>query len=152
MLNHLKHHFIGMTFDVLIINTLLTITGLYIAGYIYHHKKHLKAMICAPHHGCDKVIHSSFSRLLNIDNSLLGMIYYGSMLAAIIILFLFNNILPPQSSAVLLMIAILAAVYSWVLVGIMIFNLKNKCLWCLGSWVVSNILVLTLWCNYVTYR
>lgn len=137
---------------MLIINIFLTLIGLYIAGYIYHHKKHLKAMVCAPHHGCDNVIHSPYSKLLHIDNSVLGMLYYGSMFVAVVILFLFNNILPAQSSAVLAMIAILGAIYSWILVAIMIFALKNKCYWCLGSWAVSNVLAVTLWCNYVIYR
>jgi len=141
-----------MNFDVLIVNIFLTVTGLYIAGYIWHHKKHQKAMVCAPHHGCDNVIHSSYSKLLKIDNSVLGMLYYGSMLAAVIILFFFNNILPSQSGMILALIAIFGAVYSWILIGIMIFSLKNKCYWCLGSFAVANLLAITLWCNYLIFR
>lgn len=140
-----------MNFDVLIINIFLSLTGLYIAGYIYHHKIHLKAMICAPHHGCDNVIHSKFSTLLKIDNSVLGMFYYSFMFVAVISLFLFNQSLPSQSALFLASIAIIGAAYSWLLIIIMLFTLKNRCLWCLGSWVIANIMALTLWCNYVTF-
>lgn len=114
----------------------LGLVGLFIASYIYNKKRKNKKLICPRYSDCDSVIHSGYSKLLNIPVELLGMIYYFFICFSYLSIFLFN-ITSKDISIVLFGISTLAFVFSVYLVLIQVFSIKHLCTWCLSSAFIS---------------
>lgn len=120
-------------------NVLLGCIGFYIAYKVAKSKKKQEKLICSFHHKCDEVVNSKYSKIFGIDLTILGRLYYLFVVVSYISLevfddFNFNSIL----IKVVFVISILAAIFSWYLISLMYFVIKEKCDWCLGSAFISN--------------
>jgi uncharacterized membrane protein len=96
-----------------------------------------------------EVISSKYSQTFGIENTILGSLYYGAMIAAHLIFWFWPTILPVNllelAYTSVFGAALLAAVFSLYLVAIQFFVLKKLCPFCLMTAVINIILaILTL--------
>jgi len=91
---------------------------------------------------CNKVVYSRYAVTLGIPNELLGMLYYG-LIAVLYGLFL---AVPGLETAMTILafqtVTLLAAVFSWYLIGVQLLVLKEWCEWCIASSVFSTLIFL----------
>lgn len=113
----------------------LTVIGLGIAGYLtYVHYSGVTAL-CEISHGCEKVQHSDWSKLVGIPVALLGLIGYVGILAALFV----------PGEAGLLAAAGMTLVgfgFSAYLTYREIWTIEAICIWCIGSAVVLALLAI----------
>ena len=123
-------------FDVIII--FLAFVGYLIAAYIRHHKKNSKEkLVCPLKANCDEVIHSDYSKFLGISVEILGMFYYG-LIAVAYGLFVVFPITETTVTVFLIHSASAAAfLFSFYLILVQAFAIKNWCTWCLISASIS---------------
>ena len=122
-------------------NIILGVIGFYIAYYVYSHKTKQAPMTCSIEHDCNNVVSSKFGKTLGIENTVLGMLYYVFITIGYLVVLLNDFLILGYSlSFWVLLISIFAALFSWYLIGVMAFKLKEWCDWCIGSAVVSNLI------------
>ncbi len=132
-----------------ILNIILAIAGFYIAFYVYKHKTKQAPMTCSIEHDCNDVVSSKFGKTLGIENTILGMLYYIFIIISYIFVLINNFSLFGYSLSFWIMLAsVFAALFSWYLVGIMAFKLKEWCDWCIGSAAISNLIAVVALVQY----
>lgn len=112
----------------------LSFGGFLIARYIRHHKKNVQeALICPLKVNCDMVIHSDYSKFLEIPVETLGMVYYGLLAVSYGSIIIFPVIGVSLVVSGLLFATVCAFAFSIYLTLVQAFILKNWCTWCLIS-------------------
>lgn len=123
---------------------LLGVIGFFIANYIYQSKKKNKKVICPNKTKCDRVIHSSYSKIYNIPVEKIGRLYY-----LFIIIFYgainFFGIYTKNVLFMLFIISTLALVFSLYLLFVELFILKKICFWCTISFIVSFLIFIMMY-------
>jgi len=95
----------------------LSLIAFLISSYLYFQGKNINCAL----NGCNKVLSGSYSKIFNIDNSLLGMFYFFiSGLLAIL-----------NKENILKFISFFAFLYALYLIFVMLFILKEICYYCL---------------------
>ena len=118
---------------------IFSILGFYISRYIYQNKKNNKKVICPNKSKCDRVIFSSYSKILGYGVEQLGMIYYafiGFAFGFVYVFSLYNF----GIKFILFGITICALLFSIYLMTVQVFILEKICTWCLLSSVISFII------------
>lgn len=108
---------------------ILSIGGIFTAGYLINKRKSLKPMVCPMGGECEKVLNSQYNQTLGIKNDLLGMLYYSYTLLFAISLFFIGDIFMKYE----LIIAGAGLLFSSYLVFIQAKVLQAYCFYCLVS-------------------
>ena len=116
---------------------LLSLCGLSIAFYIHHKKHQPKKLVCPIGSDCDKVVRSEYAKFFGLPVELLGVAYYGLIFLSYLVFLAFPEFYWPYSIAVIFPISLIAVLFSFYLVFIQIFTLKEICTWCMGSALIS---------------
>lgn len=134
--------------DVLVraASAVLALCGFLVARYIYIHKKPNKSpLVCPVKFDCQTVVHSDYSRLLNIPLEIWGMIYYALIFISYFLLIFMPSALPSVLILFLVLLSTGASIFSIYLIYVQIFILKKGCTWCFISAFISiAIFVLTI--------
>lgn len=107
--------------------------GLLIAFYIHRKKRLHEPLTCPIGHPCDPVIHSRYSRFLDMPVELLGVIYYTIVVVAYIFFLTTPALAQPFLSQTLLTLSGIAFLFSLYLTAVQTFILREWCTWCLIS-------------------
>jgi len=120
---------------------ILAISGFAIAFYINRKKTKKEKLVCVIGQDCDKVVNSRYAAIFGVDNQILGMIYY--FLVAIFSATLISGAVWPEFIRFSFrIISAGAAVFSFGLIFVQAFILKEWCEWCLGSALISLLISL----------
>lgn len=124
-----------------IILILLGLSGFLLASHIHNKKVTKKKLICPRKSDCNSVINSDYSKIFGIPVEVLGMIYYAFVMGSNIILGFLKlalfTLLYDYRPNILFYISLVAVVFSLYLIFIQAFKIKQWCLWCIGSAVIS---------------
>ncbi len=118
--------------------------GFFLARYIYVKKKRKEKLVCLLDSDCDAVVHSQYSTFLGIPLEIFGMIYF-----ALMALFFISAVFLPQlySSYLLILVPIVAFIsclFSLYLASIQILLIKEWCMWCLISTILTTLLFIVI--------
>lgn len=123
---------------------LLSFVGFAIAFHIFEKKRVKKPLICPFRSNCDTVVTSNYSQIFGIPLERMGMAYYALVAVLHVVAFL-GDIHTPVFRLLLLVISGGAFFFSLYLISIQAFVLKQWCVWCLSSALISTIIfVLTM--------
>jgi len=129
---------------------ILSIVGFTISTYIYNKKITKKKLVCPRRSNCDTVIHSDYSKILGIKVEVLGMIYYflvGSVYTYVFIFSLWSE----NVALVMLGISMCSVLFSIYLVSMQAFIIKQWCIWCLSSALISIVIFIASYIHMVNY-
>lgn len=113
--------------------------GLAISFYILYVQKARKKPVCLIGKSCDIVVGSSYAKTFGLENSLLGIFYYGAILA-------FASGLPvPYPLA--LGLSLIAALFSVYLTYLQFFVIKGLCDWCMVVNITNAVIFAILLSN-----
>ncbi len=112
---------------------LAAIAGFMISFYLYHKKRSKETLVCPAGFNCDTVLHSKYSRFFGIPLELLGMLYYGFVIASYLALYNVPYLATPVNLFTITALTVAAFLFSLYLTFIQAFNLKQWCTWCLVS-------------------
>ena len=116
-----------------IVIIVLALAGLSLAAFIHVKKKLAAPLVCPIGHSCDPVVHSDYSRFMNIPVEILGILYYTLILLAYSLFVLYPEMQSQELVVSLLMSSSIAFLFSLYLTFVQAFILKEWCTWCLIS-------------------
>lgn len=120
----------------------LVVVGLGIAGYLAYVEINQVEAICGPVGHCNAVQTSAYARILDIPVAVLGLLNYLVLLG----LWLGRRFIPGNWAAPVLLALTLAGVcFSIYLTALELFVIHAVCMWCLGSAVVTALLLALVW-------
>ncbi len=123
---------------------LLGVCGFLVARLINNHKVKNKPLVCPVGFDCHAVVHSGYSKFLNIPLETLGMAYYLFIAFSYFLSIFFSSMLPDIFVALVAISSFGAFLFSLYLIGVQLFVLKKGCSWCFVSAFISvAIFVLT---------
>lgn len=129
----------------------LALGGFLIAKHIRNHKTKNMPLICPAKFDCHAVVHSDYSKFMNVPLEILGMIYYSLIFLAYLVLIFIPNILPVTLTLFLVLLSMGAFLFSVYLIAVQIFILKKGCSWCFVSAFISILIfVLTIFTYDIT--
>ena len=109
------------------------VAGLLISGHIHNKKRRHEPLTCPIGHSCDTVIHSEYSKFMNMPVEILGVAYYGLITATYFAYFMMPS-LPGSLFAIgVLGVSGLAFIFSVYLIAVQMFILRQWCTWCIIS-------------------
>ncbi len=111
--------------------------GLGVALYIYYTKKHGKQLVCPIGSDCNVVITSRYSKFLGVSLEYWGMFYYAVIIAAYVVLIFAPHLLSEFFLSGLIMLTAAAFLFSLYLLFVQAFLLRQWCIWCLLSAMLS---------------
>lgn len=128
---------------------LLGLFGFVLASYIHNKKINNKKLVCPLKSDCNTVINSDYSKIMGISVEVLGMAYYSFVGLAY---GLYNlNFFPSYFSTILLSISLLATIFSFYLIFVQIFKIKQLCVWCIGSACICLLIFIFSFLNYFSF-
>ncbi|MEK7519504.1 MAG: vitamin K epoxide reductase family protein [Patescibacteria group bacterium] len=110
--------------------SILALGGLIISITVYYVKKNKKQLVCPTGSDCNAVITSRYSKFLGLPLEYLGMAYFLVVLITYIIRAISPGLLPTAFQIILLMITVSAFLFSFYLLFIQAFLLRQWCIWC----------------------
>lgn len=111
--------------------------GLGISSYIFRKKRAKKVLVCPIGADCDSVVHSDFSKFFGVPLEMIGLFYYGLVIASYSFFLLFPNIAHPSAVFAVIATGATALIFSAYLTFIQAFSLRQWCTWCIGSAIIS---------------
>lgn len=114
----------------------LAAAGFLVSAYLLYAQKAHRKLACLIGKNCDIVVSSRYSKTFGIENTIFGLIYYGSVFA----ITFFGVPLPPW---VLLIAASIAALFSIYLSALQLLVIKGFCDYCMAV-NAANIVILAL--------
>jgi len=111
--------------------------GLGVALYIYYTKKHGWQLVCPVGSDCNVVITSRYSKFLGVSLEYWGMFYYAVIFTCYIILIFAPHLLSEFFLSGLIMLTAAAFLFSLYLLFVQAFLLRQWCIWCLLSAMLS---------------
>jgi uncharacterized membrane protein len=115
----------------------LSALGLLISAYILYTQRTGKKLSCLIGDKCDIVTKSEYSKTFGIENSLLGVLYYGGLLAVIALGI-------PVPGLLVLLVSAVSSLFSLYLVYIQFFVLRELCDYCMLSAFINWTLTIIL--------
>lgn len=107
--------------------------GLFLAAFIHFKKRLHHPLVCPIGHSCDPVVHSDYSRFMDIPVEILGVIYYTIMVVAYAATLALPALHSGLLGVVLVFLSAVALLFSLYLTAIQAFILREWCTWCLIS-------------------
>lgn len=122
----------------------LALLGCVLSAGIVLQKKGRLPIACPVGQDCDRVVHGPYSRFLDVPHELLGLGYYGAVVAYVAVTQGGAGMLAglPPGSALFAVIAGAAALYSAALLFIQTRILQARCPLCIASTAVSVLIFL----------
>ena len=121
---------------------ILSSIGFAISLYLYYSKIHNTQIYCLIGHECDAVVKSKYGKTYGIENTLIGILYYGFVLIYGILLLMNRNIFKDNLIYYPIVIASLGSVlFSVYLTAVQAFVLKKWCDYCIISSIVSVLIL-----------
>ena len=114
--------------------------GLSIALYIHRKKRLHEPLTCPIGHSCDPVIHSRYSRFLDMPVEILGVLYYTMIVVSYILFLLIPNLHSQTASLLVFSLSGIAFLFSLYLIAVQLFILREWCTWCVISAILSVII------------
>lgn len=118
------------------------ISGFLLSAYIQRKRSRQERLLCVIGEDCNKVVYSRYAQTFGIPNEILGMFYYG----AVVIAYIAFLIIPELQTSIIHLgfkaATFLAALFSWYLISIQLLVLKEWCVWCIASSVLSTFIFL----------
>lgn len=112
--------------------TILAIVGLLDSWYIFYKKQKKEKLVCFVGRDCNEVVNSKYSRIFNVPNEVLGIIFYLSVLGFAGLVALGTTELFGVSILLAIHVAaFVALLLSIYLTAIQMFVLKTWCEYCL---------------------
>lgn len=127
---------------------LFGLLGLAASLYIFVKKRKKQPLVChIDHGGCNVVVNSKYSRMFGIPNEVIGILYYGGVVALGILALAGVRLLSdPFFLLSFLVVAAGSVLFSLMLIFVQAFLLKSWCEYCLVSAVSSiAIFLLAVW-------
>lgn len=120
-------------FFLYIILIFCALGGLSLAAFIHFKKQMHHPIVCPIGHSCDPVVHSEYSRIMDIPVEILGVIYY----TIIVVVYAATLAYPTLKSDILTLpilgLTTAAFLFSLYLTSVQAFILRQWCTWCLIS-------------------
>lgn len=113
------------------------IAGFGVASYVFYTKRSGKQLVCPAGSDCNAVVTSKYSVFLGVPIEYLGMAYYATVGSAYALLIIASHLLPAQTPLLLVLLSFGAFLFSLYLLVAQAFLLKQWCIWCLLSAVLS---------------
>lgn len=107
--------------------------GLSLAVFIHYKKRLHVPLVCPIGHSCDPVVHSRYSRFMDVPVELLGVLYYALIVAAYSLSLMYPALYEGTTALFLLGLSALAFLFSLYLTFVQAFMLREWCTWCLIS-------------------
>lgn len=107
--------------------------GLSLAAFIHFKKRLHTPLVCPIGHSCDPVVHSDYSRFMDIPVEILGVLYYTIIVVAYGATLAVPALHSGMLGVALLGLSAAAFLFSLYLTAVQAFILKEWCSWCLIS-------------------
>ncbi len=107
--------------------------GLSLAAFIHFKKRLHTPLVCPIGHSCDPVVHSDYSRFMDIPVEILGVIYYTIIVVAYAATLMVPSLHSDLLGILLLGLSAAAFLFSLYLTAVQAFILREWCTWCLIS-------------------
>jgi uncharacterized membrane protein len=114
------------------------LAGFSLAFYIFIKKRGKKQLVCPLRSNCDKVIRSDYSKAMGIPIEILGMLYYTFIVFSYVSII--NGFASPYFNPVLFYISGFAMLFSFYLISIQAFVIRQWCVWCISSAFISTLI------------
>jgi uncharacterized membrane protein len=119
---------------------LSAIGGFILSYYIFTKKRARAALVCPVGSDCSAVIHSEYSQFFGIPVEVFGMFYYAAIAVGYLSILSYPAIALSEISFGLFAMTAVAFLFSLYLVTIQAFALRQWCVWCLVSALISSLL------------
>jgi uncharacterized membrane protein len=116
--------------------------GVSIALYIHRKKRLHEPLTCPIGHSCDPVIHSRFSRFMDMPVEILGVLYYTIVVVAYLLFLFAPSLAQTVPSLILFALSALAFLFSLYLIAVQLFILRQWCTWCIISALLCTVIFL----------
>jgi len=130
--------YLGQNISSSVFNIFLGISGLLLSLYLVHIKTSGKRMVCPTGSDCNKVIFSQYSKFFGIPLEYIGVLYYLLIIALYSALIFVPGLIPNFVIFGVFVVTAGAFLFSLYLTSIQAFALKEWCMWCLLSAVLST--------------
>ncbi len=111
--------------------------GFGVALYIFYTKRFHRQLVCPVGSDCNVVITSRYSKFLHIPLEYCGMFYYGILLVSYSTLIVARHLMPEFIVSGLVILTTAAFFFSLYLLFVQAFLLRQWCIWCLLSAILS---------------
>lgn len=116
----------------------LALIGIVISLYILRSKTQNKQMVCLPGQNCTAVVNSKYGKTFGIENTYLGLTYYGFIVAIGITEFFSPEFVALTLVSLTKIISSgMAVLFSAYLTYAQAFILKDWCHWCISSGIIN---------------
>lgn len=116
------------------------VLGIIISFHLIKSRLAKKKLICPINENCNDVTESKYSRILYINNDILGIIYYLFILLISLYLIFFTNVIILNILFLTKVITGIAVLFSIVLFFIQVKIIKNYCSYCLTTYLINIII------------
>lgn len=122
-----------------------SLTGMWAAVTIFQKKKKKVVMVCPLRADCDKVVHSTYSKMFGIPVELLGILYYVVIGAFYSLVILWPNVFATSAlKYVMMLMTLFGVILSFYFIALQAIVIKSWCSFCLLSALSSMTLALCL--------
>ncbi len=131
---------------------ILSFLGFLLSVYIHNSKITKKRLICPRKADCNSVINSDYSKVFGVPVEVLGMFYYALIFGYYVTFGTLQILLWGLigNSLVLFLITLGAAIFSTYLIFVQAFKIRQWCLWCIGSAIISILIFIISLNNFLT--
>lgn len=119
---------------------LYAFSGVSIAFYIHRKKRLHEPLTCPIGHSCDPVIHSRYSRFMDMPVEILGVLYYTIIVVAYLLFLAAPALAQTLPSLILFALSTLAFLFSLYLIVVQLFILREWCTWCIISALLCTVI------------
>lgn len=113
------------------------LAGLGVTLTIRDTKKHDKQLVCPTGSDCNTVVTSRYAKFFGIPLEYLGMIYYTTIVLAYLALIFLPEIFTPAMILAVVILSVLAGLFSLYLLFVQAVLLREWCIWCILSALLS---------------
>lgn len=114
--------------------------GFGVACYIYYTKNHSGQLVCPVGSNCNVVIKSRYSKFLGVPIEYFGMLYYALIITTYLTAIFASHLVTDLFWSTILILTIGAFLFSLYLLFVQAFLLRQWCIWCLLSAMLSIII------------
>ncbi len=119
----------------------LAIVGLAIASYLSYVEVSRVAAVCGPVGECNIVQSSEYAQIFGIPIAILGALFYLAILSLWLLIRITEAVWTARIPLLLLILTIVGTLFSIYLTALELFLIKAVCAWCLGSAIVTTLLL-----------
>lgn len=119
--------------------------GFLMTAYLLRQKSQNKKVVCLFKDQCNDVLYSKYSKIFGVPTLAIGVAYYALAFLSVAYVQSYPMTLQEIPGNLFIVIAAMAVIFSFYQAAIQIFVLKKWCSWCLGSTILSTIILVAGW-------